>query len=217
MSKKSKKYKKMQKKYYQYGIGGSGSKKSKKSKGSKTVHYKDPKLKNMKSTLSKAEVKANRHTIEKPVKVPKDFMERRQKCNHAAGLLTVQEFKSMTTGWAAYTPAVDRMVAKYGEDNVRICRDCFDVLVSRDMVTTKDVEEALTTLYAACNVAVANRRMKKSEVKKIAELKEVIEDYQPVVKVLSRIAADEAEAATSGSNVNQNRNVNMTSGAPFVQ
>lgn len=205
MGKKSRKAK--QKKYYSYDLSGR-RKNSKKSKGSKTVAYKAPKLGNLKPTLDKKEAKANRKIVMSPVEVPKEFIKNRLRCNHAGGTISIEEFKQLTPSYAAYTPVIERMVAKYGADNVSICRQCYDVVVSRDQVDTAKVNDALTVLYAACNVAVSNKRMKDDEVKKIAKLKEVLEDFNPVLETLTKIAEDEKELAgrPGGSVTDLNRN-----------
>lgn len=204
MGKKNRKSK--QKKYYGYDLSG-GRKKAKKSKGSKTVGYKAPKLGNLKPTLDKKEAKENRRIVMSPVDVPKEFRKNRDKCNHAGGMITVPEFKQLTPSYAAYTPALERLSETFGADKVAICRQCYDALVQRDCIDTEKVNEALAVLYAACNVAVSNKRMKGDEVKKINKLKQVLDDFQSVLDVLAKIAED-AEAATTmpgnGGNLNGN-------------
>lgn len=210
-----KKKNKKAKKYYGYDLSNSSKKKSgKKSKGSKTVGYKPPKLKNLKPTLDKKEAKENRKIVMSPVDVPKAFVKNRQKCNHADGRMSVAEFKNMTPSWAAYTPALEGLIKKYGEDKVSICRQCYDALVVREAVTTSSVNDALMTLYAACNVAVSNHRMKDDEVKEIAKLKKIVDDFRPVLETMDKIAAEEKEAATNTNN--GNRNLNQAGGA-FLQ
>ncbi|MCM1230232.1 MAG: hypothetical protein NC489_08865 [Ruminococcus flavefaciens] len=212
MGKKSRKAK--QKKYYGYDLSNRSSKKDKKKKGSKTVGYKAPKLGNMKPTLDKKEAKTNRKIVTSPVDVPKEFLKNRLKCNHAGAQMSVADFKTMTPSWSAYTPATERMVTKFGADKVCICKQCYDVLVARECIDTDKVNEALTVLYAACNVAIGNKRMKDDEVKKIAKLKEVIADFQPVIDTLERIAEDEREYAKN--NGTGNGNLNNTPGGAFI-
>lgn len=211
MGKKSRKAK--QKKYYDYDLSNSGRRKGKKSKGSKTVAYKAPKLGNLKPTLDKKEAKANRKIVMSPVDVPKEFTKSRLRCNHAGGTISVEEFKQLTPSYAAYTPAMERVITKFGADKVAICRQCYDVLVERDCIDTEKVYDALTTLYAACNVAVSNKRMKDDEVKKISKLKEVLEDYQPVLDTLAKIAEDEKSRSESGTGA---RNLNANPGSAFT-
>ena len=214
MSKK-KNRKKQQYKYFGSALDNSKkSKKGKKSKGSKTVGYKEPKLTNIQPTLDKGGAKECRKIIQSPVDIPKEFQKNRRKCNHAAGTMSVAEFKAITPNYAAYTPALEQMVAKYGEENVRICRRCYDAVVARDAVDQEKVIDAMTTLYAACNVAVSNKRMKKDEVQKFAKLKESTEDFRLVVDILQKIK--EAEAVASATKDGMMAGMNINPGAAYM-
>lgn len=200
--------KKKKLKYY------NGSKKKKKSGKKNSSAYKRPKYKDIKSTLSKKEAKENKKIVLSPVDVPKEFRKNRLKCNHAGDLVGVDKYKAMTPNYAAYTPFLDQTVAKFGEDHVHICQSCYDVIVDRTCVDSEDVIDAMTTLYAAVNVAVANRRMKDDEVKELSKLKERLDDFRPVVEILSKLEEDErdrsSDSGRSGSNLNSN------SGASFI-
>lgn len=212
MGKKNKSYFKSSKK--------KSGKKSKKSDGWKKngKYYDKPKLKSVRPTLDKKEVKKNKKTVLNPVEVPKDFRKNRLKCNHAGRIMSVSEYRNMTPTYAAYTPALERMVQLYGEENCCICRDCYDVLVKRREVTKDAVNDALTTLYAACNVAVANKRLKDDEVKEIAKLKGIIDDFRPVLDIIDQVEdipaqeddGDGADASADPSSLNR------MNGAAFV-
>lgn len=191
-----------------------GSKKNKKNKRSA---YDKPKFKTVKPTLSKKEAKSNKKTVLSPVEVPKEFRKNRLKCNHAARIISVEEYRNMTPTYAAYTPALERVVELFGEENVGICKDCYDVVVNRNCVTSKDVNDAAVTLYAACNVVIANRRMKDDEVKEISKLKDVLENFMPVLELMRKIEEDGSQSANS-ENVGSidSVNLNRNSGALFV-
>lgn len=202
MSKKKKKNKKL--KYF-----GSEKKQKKNSKGKKRSGksaYGKPKMKSVKPTLSKKEAKENKKIVMAPVDVPKEFRKNRLKCNHAADTITVDRYKALTPSWAAYTPALERMVEQFGPEHVCVCKDCYDILVDRDCVSAEDVYTALTTLYAACNIAVSNRRLKDDEVKAIAKLKEVLNDFAPVLDILGKIAEEEGRMDTSSTGADLNDN-----------
>lgn len=182
--------------------------KKKKKNGGKGGHksvYKKPKGRDVKETLSKKEAKANKKVVLSPVDVPKDFKKNRQKCNHAGLNISVSDYQTMTTAYAAYTPALERVVEMFGEDKTSICKSCYDVIVDRDAIEVDKVYDALTYLYAAVNVALANRKLKDDEVKELAKLKDIIFDFQPVLEILGKIEAsaeDERPSAPAGLNNN---------------
>lgn len=206
------KHKKKQKKYFsEYYRSKKKNKKNKKGKsvnGSFGGGKKKARLKTVQPTLDRKEAKESRKIVLSPVDVPKKFKKNRDKCNHVGELLSVEAFKRMTPSYSAYTPALDRMVAKYGEEHVSVCGKCYDVVVDRSEVSVEDVQDAVLTLYAACNVAVSNTRLKKDEVKKISDLKDVFGDYQEVIDLLDKIerhaVADEDEGSSAGVTGNRN-------------
>lgn len=223
MGKKSKKNKKKAGRYfdldYRYGSGNGSKKKGKKGKKdakNQVIRAKAPKLRDVHGTLDKSEIKECRETVLSPVKVPKAFKQSRIKCNHGGSVISVAEFKRMTPSYAAYTPMLDFLVNKYGEDSTSVCKSCYDVLVSPSKVTVSDVEDAIGTLYAAVNVAVSTYRMKKKEVKEMNSLKDSLQNFNSVRDVLIKI--DESlnapptgnASGTSAANLNQVGNARFT-------
>ena len=203
----SKKKKKKSKDLKYFSSSKKSSKKSSKGKKrSGKSAYGKPKMKSVKPTLTKKEAKANKKTVLAPVDVPKEFRKNRLKCNHAADTISVESYKNLTANYAAYTPALERVVAQFGLEHTCICKDCYDVLVDRDCVSPEDVFSALTTLYVACNIAVSNRRLKPDEVKAIDKLKEVLNDFSPVMDILMKVAAEEGsmDSSSTGSDLNDN-------------
>ena len=169
--------KKHKKSYYSdFYRGGKDSKKSKKNKKAKKL-YDEPKLKTVSPSLSKKEAKENRKIVLRPVDVDKEFIKNRRKCNHAGKLISVAEYKSMTPNWAAYTPMLDAIVKHYGEDNVMICKACFDVIVDTNLITADDIAEAQAVLYAANNAVVSHTRMKSDEIKSFAKQREDLDSW----------------------------------------
>ena len=195
MSKKKKAYKYFS--GYDWGYGATAKKDKKKDKKDKKSYYPDPVTKTMKATLSGKAAKESRDIVQSPVKIPKKFTKNQAKCNHYAEPLTVAEYKELTPNWASYTPMLESMVNTFGESHVHVCRKCFDVVVDRDCVNAEAVDKALTTLYAAVGVAVANKKMKKDEVREVNRLKLKLRDFTIVGKLLRKIAK-----ALTGTNSN---------------
>lgn len=184
------------------------SKKSKKS-NRKELEKSLKKAKTVHPTLSKKDAKANRKILEKPLKVDEKFLDRRAKCNHADGTLSVADYRSQYPGKAdAYTPMLETMVEVFGEEHVRVCARCFEVMVDRSEVNIDAVKEAYALLYAACGVVTANVRMKGDEVKKVAKVKATLDKFRPVINLLSELD-DEQPAANGGSSIENLNDVGM--------
>lgn len=176
--------KKKNKKYFT-SLNDKKDKKGK--KGKKIKGYEAPKLKTVKPNLDKSEAKKNTKILLAPVEIPKEFIKNRNKCNHAGKTITVAEFKAMTPTYAAYTPQLDSIVDLFGEDNVRVCKSCYDVLVTKNLVSVDDVLDSVAKLYAAANIVVANKRMKDDEVKDIAKVKTDLADWMKIAELLGEI------------------------------
>lgn len=183
MSKK----KKSKKKYYgSYGYITGGSKKANKKSGKKGKKdksyepYEAPRLKTVKPSLDKRDAKENKKIIMTPIDIPGKFAKNRHKCNHAGELITPAQFRALTPNYAAYTPWLERAVTEYGEDNVRVCKSCYDVICDTAKISAGDIETALVVLYAAANAVVSHRRMKTDEIKEIAKLREALSDWHVV-------------------------------------
>lgn len=202
------------KKKYNRAVFEYSSKKAKK-KGKKngkqhyrTESYEAPRFRDVKPTLDKAEVKSNRKTVLEPVEVPKSFLKARRKCNHAGRTISVAEYKELTPNYAAYTPMLDEAVAAYGLENVAVCKDCYDVLVSTAVVTANDVKRAMITLYAAANIAVSNNRMKKDEVKEINGAKDMIQQYRTIHNLVAKAADRDAQRDSERDAIARSSDVN---------
>ena len=199
MSKKKKK----NKDYYGYLKGKKGK------SNKKSMKKASRKFKTLQPTLSKKDGKANRKLICKPVKIDKDFLKSRAKCNHADGTLDIQEFKAMSPTATAYTPMVETLIEVFGEEHVQICARCFEAMVDRDQVTTDTVTEALAVLYAACGIVVANVRMKNDEVKEINKLKETLADFQPVLEFMAELEKKGSRNASASDDSDLNSNAGV--------
>lgn len=174
MSKKSKK----KNKYF-------NTKSKKDKKKSKKSYYEKPKFKTVKPSLEKKEVKENKKILLAPIDIPKTFRQNRTKCNHAGDLITVEEFKAMTPNYGAYTPMLDTMIAVFGEENLAICRSCYDVVVRGDMINNDRISEALAVLYGAANAVVSRKRMKNDEIKDLNKLKSDLQDWHGVMDAVA--------------------------------
>lgn len=193
----SKKKKNKKKSYYDYAFGG---KKSSKKSGKKSV-YKSPekKLKSIKPSLDKKDAKENKKILLAPIDIPAKFMKNRNKCNHVGDTLTVAEFKKMTPNYAAFTPMLDTMVELYGEENVAICKKCYDVVVAADCIHEGDVSKAVATLYAAANMTVSFDRMKDDEIKDIAKTKNALHDWAKIGEKVDEILEKETISVSNAN------------------
>lgn len=173
-------------KYYTELGYGSKKKESKKSK-KKDVYYEAPKLKSVKPSLEKKDIKEQRKIILAPVEIPKEFKKNRCKCNHAGDLMTVAEFKAMTPSYGAYTPMLDTAIQLFGEDNLAICASCYDVLINPGKVGTVELQQAIAMMYLTANVVLSRYRLKDDEIKKISKLREELCDWDQVKARLERL------------------------------
>ena len=166
----------------------------------------------IKATLGKKDAKANRKIIMAPVEVPSSFSKSRRECNHAGDTLTAAEFRNMTPAYSAYTPLLDEACGRYGEDHVHVCKACFDVLVDRDQITLDQIKGAMTTLYLASNMVVANVRMKDDEVEDLNKAKDKMMNFaMKLVSILSEnMATNEAETSGGGDSKSYNQNSGLT-------
>lgn len=169
---------------YEYGSNKKDRKKSKKSKDS---YYEKPKFKRVKPTLDKKDAKESKKILLAPVDIPKDFTKNRNKCNHAGDTISVAEFKDMTPNYAAYTPMLDTMIKVFGEDNIDICKSCYDVIVDPSCINIDKIKASIATLYAAANVLVSRKRMKNDEVKDVAEVKNDLRHWNDVIDDLTKL------------------------------
>ena len=156
--------------------------------------------------------KANRKIIMAPVEVPASFSKSRRECNHAGDTLSAAEFRNMTPAYSAYTPLLDEACGRYGEDHVHVCKACFDVLVDRDQINIDAIKGAMTTLYLASNMVVANVRMKDDEVEDLNKAKDKMMNFaMKLVSIMSEnISANEAETSGGGDSKTYNQNSGLT-------
>lgn len=181
--KKSKYYDK-----YDYNRKKKGNKKpgGKKGRGFGSA-YEPPKLKSVKPSLEKKEAKENKRIVLAPVDIPAKFIKNRRKCNHAGDLLTPTQFKALTPNYAAYTPMLEKAIAEFGEENVMVCKSCYDVLVNTTKFDSGDIATAITTLYAAANAVVSHQRMKTDEIKAVAKLRDALADWHTVLSTYTEL------------------------------
>ena len=195
--------KKKKDKGYKYFNATKGSKKSKKSKKGSS-----PKLKTVRPTVDRKDIKRARKIILAPVDIPKEFTKIREKCNHADELITPAEFRDMTPSYSAFTPMLDLACRVYGEENIHVCKCCYDIVLKPDLVTVDDVDTAVLTLYMAANKAVSLRRMKDDEVEAINKIKASLADWNDIADELehvdnSLLSQGKDERASSPVNLNQ--------------
>lgn len=191
----SKKKHKKNKSYYDYYYGDKkgGKKKDKEKSGKKDKsYYKAPKMKMVKPTLDKKEAKESKKILMAPIDIPKAFVKNRNKCNHADGLISVAEFKNMTPTYGAFTPMLDAAIEVFGEENLHICKYCYDVVVNPECLSEDRVKESLVILYMAANAVVSRKRMKPDEVKDIAKTKNDLSDWNNIIDLFEKLVDDGA-------------------------
>lgn len=185
----SKKKKKSGKGKYYESIYSKRKKKDNKKK--KNSYYGKPTFKTVKPSLSKKEAKESKKILLAPVDIPKDFMKNRAKCNHAGDVISVAEFKAMTPNYGAFTPMLDQMIKTYGEENLAICKGCYDVVVKASLMSTEAMEDAIATLYAAANTILSRKRMKNSKnIEKISKIKNDLADWNDLVDRMGKLEDD---------------------------
>ena len=193
MSKKNKK----NRSYFAYEYGS--NKKDRKKKKDKESYYEKPRFKRVKPTLDKKEAKESKKILLAPVDIPKDFTKNRNRCNHAGDVITVATFKSMTPNYAAYTPMLETLVKVFGEDNVDVCKSCYDAVVDPACLSIVKIKEAIAILYASANVLVSRKRMKNDEVKNVAEIKNELRRWNDVIDDLMKLEESGALTPASGT------------------
>lgn len=185
----SKKKKKSGKGKYYESIYSKRKKKDNKKK--KSSYYGKPAFKTVKPSLSKKEAKESKKILLAPVDIPKDFMKNRAKCNHAGDLISVADFKAMTPNYGAFTPMLDQMIKTFGEENLAICKGCYDVVVKASLMSTEAMEDAIATLYAAANTILSRKRMKNSKnIEKISKIKNDLADWNDLVDRMGKLEDD---------------------------
>lgn len=185
----SKKKKKSGKGKYYESIYSKRKKKDNKKK--KSSYYGKPAFKTVKPSLSKKEAKESKKILLAPVDIPKDFMKNRAKCNHAGDLISVADFKAMTPNYGAFTPMLDQMIKTFGEENLAICKGCYDVVVKASLMSTEKMEDAIATLYAAANTILSRKRMKNTKnIEKISKIKNDLADWNDLVDRMGKLEDD---------------------------
>lgn len=209
------KKKKMLLKYYSSGKSHDDDRDRKgkdKKKDNKKSSSNIPGLKIVHLSVGKKDAKEARKIVMTPVEVPKKFTHIRNDCNHAGSLITPAQFRALTPNYGVYTPMLDLVCGKYGEDNVRICEVCYDVLVNYKQVTGNDVMDAIATLYVGANKVVSMRRMKDDEIKDISKLKNELDDWGEIVDLIEKIdeaVSDQTDRPNGGSGTRLNDVGNM--------
>lgn len=191
----------------------SNYKNSKKKKKDKKDKSRKLNLKTVHMSLDKKDIKAAYKIVTAPVDVPKKFVSIRDDCNHAGDIMTVETYKSMVPNYSVYTPMLDPVIERFGEDSVAICSGCFDVLVNYDAITSDDIKAAMTVLYVSANKVLSMRRLKKNDQEDLVKLKNRLSDWVEVMAAMDQIDA----AAPKSENKSQSQvNLNDVGNTPFT-
>nr|DAS76679.1 MAG TPA: acetyl-coA carboxylase zinc finger domain protein [Caudoviricetes sp.] len=151
--------------FSQYETGKKKDKKRKEKKSDKHVMYNGPKLKAVKPTLDRKEVRAAQKAAKEPAKIADAIVSAKNKCNHCQEMLTVEEFAKKYPVSQHIAPMLNEYIAEFGEENVRVCGACFTPVVSRDVINPKEVKRSFLIVDGTLNHLMANMRMSKKELK----------------------------------------------------
>lgn len=149
------------------------------------------------STLSDKEIRTNRELMAIPASVPEKLAANRAKCNHSGKRLTLKEYSENRYS-TFMIPHLDAMRAFFGEDNLRVCADCGELIVSASKISTQDVYASLMTVYAAANMVLANSGVADPKMLKLTNnIKGLVDDCG--VKLLKVMTYLEHEANKSSA------------------
>lgn len=165
--------------------------KDKKSDGKRKM-YQEPKLKAVKPTIDRKEARAAQKAAKEPAKIAEAILDAKKKCNHCQEMLTVAEFNKKYPNRPHIAPLLNDYIAEFGEANVRVCSACFTPVVSRDVITTKDVKRAFLIVDGTLNHLMANTRLSKKEFKFVKKaVGRNVEASDTVVPMLSELREKE--------------------------
>ena len=170
-------------------------------------------LTKIRPTLDGKDAEKQRELLVAPPIVDKAFRKRQGKCNHSSGTISVAEYRKMTAWPDVYTPHLSRAIELYGEDHVRICRRCYDVVVDYDVVNADDIRKALTAIYVAVNLVKANLRFDKNEVKHLTKSYQEagLANFDGLFKLFNKMERKLGKESTSSKAVRIN-NLNGNTG-----
>lgn len=166
------------------------SKKDKKKNKKNKSSYKEPKIKTIHPSLKKADVKQNRKIVSRPIEIDEALLKSRRRCNHTGTLITVDQFKEMTPNWAAFSPMLEATVDVLGAENVRVCKDCFDVVPDAAAISAKDATRAKVILYSVATALKAHQRLDPDEIKTISKIAESLEDFDKLIAKYAKLEAE---------------------------
>lgn len=173
----------------------------KKDKKNKGLELDKKSMRHSQSTLSDKEIRINRELMAIPASVPEKLAENRSKCNHSGKLLTLKEYSERRYS-VFMIPHLDAMRAFFGEENLRVCADCGELVVTSSKISTQDVYVALMTLYAATNSVLATSGATDSKSLKLTNsIKEMVDDQGMKLLKIMTYLEHEAKKATNGPSV----------------
>lgn len=156
-------------------------KKKKKNRDDRQMNVNGPKLKNVKPTLDRKEVREVHKAADKPVKLPKVIEEKREVCNHVQDVMSVAQFRNEFEDRQYLARNLDAYVKTFGENFVGICNGCFEVLLDRRLITVAEAQKAFLLIIGTMNHLMANYRMGKKELKNMKSSQEMMNDVMKTV------------------------------------
>lgn len=174
-------------------------KKKNKNRDDRQMNINGPKLKNVKPTLDRKDVREVHKAADKPIKLPKVIEEKREVCNHVQDVMSVAKFRNEFEDRQYLASNLDSYVKIFGENYVGICNGCFEVLLDRRLITIAETQRAFLLIIGAMNHLMANYRMGKKELKNMKSSQEMVNDVMktvlPMLKELREAEGESTETA----------------------
>lgn len=122
----------------------------------------------LEGSLSKKQIKKLERFAKKYPEIPDKISEIRSQCNHAADVMTVDEFMELPNH---FSTSLDLMVDALGASNIMVCKDCYEPLVGRDIANEANLKVAIATLIGVINYITPRVKMGNKELQKHYALK----------------------------------------------
>ena len=151
-----------------------------------------PKLLRVKPTLSDKDVKQSERIVEQIPKINKELLKNREECNHCQDVMSVAEFREKPNSYV--TPLLDQYVEVFGEQNVALCKGCYEVLAKDSQIDLTKTNNAFILIMAAIDHLTANMRMDKKELHRMKEYKETqVKGLYEIIPMLRTLKEKQAE------------------------
>ena len=169
MSKKKKKKGNKVRALRSFGGYGSNGKNDKHTKANKKERKLLKNGKHLDNSLSKKKAKKIRKFANRYPEMPDAIAELRAECNHACDVISVEEYRQLPNH---YNPTLDLLVDAFGESDVVVCKDCFEPLLDKSVITEANLKAAVATIIGTVNYITPRVKMSEKELRKHYEKKQ---------------------------------------------